>query len=135
MGLTGCRMRVSWLAAVVLLSVQCAGQAGPADVSEDITAEQLQAKLHEAKAQVEMARGRVKQAQSKVEQTTLAAKRAKTEADAAEKDANKAKEITQKHITEAKAAIKAAAESAKVNDLQQEEEQKEVAPIATLCLQ
>ena len=64
------------------------------------------------------------------------------EADDAEQDANKAKEvssattrlhwgltvtqITQKHISEAKAAIKAAAESAKVNDLQQEQEQKEV---------
>merc|ERR1719506_2219109 len=118
---------VRWLAAaVVLLAVRCAAQGGPADVSEDITAEQLQAKLHEAKAQVEAARGRVKQAQATVEQTTAAAKRAKVEADDAEQDANKAKEITQKHISEAKAAIKAAAESAKVNDLQQEQEQKEL---------
>jgi len=34
--------------------------------------------------------------------------------------------VTQRHIIEAKAAIKAAAESAQVNDLKQEEEEKEV---------
>merc|ERR1711865_306293 len=43
-----------------------------------------------------------------------------------EADATKAKEVTQSHIIEAKAAIAAAAESARVNDLKQEEEEKEL---------
>eukprot|EP00656_Telonema_subtile_P019849 TRINITY_DN21052_c0_g1_i1.p1 TRINITY_DN21052_c0_g1~~TRINITY_DN21052_c0_g1_i1.p1 ORF type:complete len:207 (-),score=78.59 TRINITY_DN21052_c0_g1_i1:263-883(-) len=96
------------------------------EVADDVTAEHLQVKLNEAKAQVETARGRVQQALAVVQQTTSEAQRAKTEADEAEADSNKAKEVTQKHIVEARAAIKAAAQSAQVNDLKQEEEQKEL---------
>merc|ERR1712028_169816 len=81
---------------------------------------------NEAKAEVEAARGRVKNALQSVEKTTADAKQAKVEADEAEADATKAKEVTQSHIIEAKAAIAAAAESARVNDLKQEEEEKEL---------
>jgi len=90
------------------------------------TSDDLARKLMLAKNQVLEARARVKRAVTAVAQATAGAKQAKVEARSTKKEAEQAKAETEARMAEAKKAVNAAKKEAKVNDLKQDEEMKQL---------